>query len=660
MLHASIAHISQETSCHHAPEANPDFSPTALEGEEPPAPTVSPPASESRDPSEQLSMHSLESIGSIQRRNSPSVSHPSKELDSNSASMANSNGSAPNLEDLLSALHERRHLLMQQQQTSSRQDSALHVASSSQSLQFLQELDPNLSIGNFSDDSWINPSQVYNNSNSTPSSWSPEGIYSNYSFIGASPTILNSTLTAPVPAMNSSLQFTSFYQPAMPSQSMLLPDVPSFMPPQQRSIAAPSMFDLDCSLNSAQFQPNHMPGLPSFTAIQQPNPQFSFPVNSNYSDAAGSDYATEMILPNPMDFKANKRSASSMDFEPVPASQVTPKVAKPLQEQNERQHRESQAMRSQRFSSLTSSNLLHTTCKLFPQSRVVVESALQCDPEATGVAIPILCSSSATANSQPPDINSTSISNYYSFPINIALQYDAAMDVIELLVKADPHVLTKRDGPNQAGSLSIALSTASLTTAPTDESNKEATEACSNNLAKCAQGQCCVVPSPSCRGETPSRMDQLVALLLRANRGGAKIVDRRNNTPLHYLARGKNEISCASISLVYSLYPEALHIRNWLGQTPLQVAQRNLQMSDVLLERWIHLSYSRQEYTLEQSLQQIDGEIDESERSLGIASERPVQGCDGSAHAHQRASTVRNFSPASSGASFYGNLQQYR
>jgi hypothetical protein len=657
MLHSSTAHISQKGSCHSAPdEANHcDSSPTALEEEEAPAPTVSPLAAESRDPSEPLSMHSLESISTIQRQSSPSASQPTKAPHSNAAPMANSNGSVPNLEDLLSALYERRQLLIQQEQTSNRPSNASQLMHSSQSLQFLQRLDPSLSTGNLSIDSWSTPSQFYNSNTSSP--WNPEGSHHNYRFVGASVPEPNHTLAVPVHAMNSALQFTNYYQPAMQSQSMLLPDLPSFMPPQQQGIAAPSIFDLDSSLNSSQFQPNYVPGLPSFATVQQPNPQFSFPVNANCNDAAGSNYTPGIMLHKPMDLNANKRSASIADYEPVPTSQVTPKVAKLLQEQNERQHCESQAMRSQRSSSIASSNLLHTTCKLFPHSRVVVESALQCDPEATSVAIPIFCSSSATANSQPPDANSTSISNYYAFPINIALQYEAAMDVIELLVESNSQVLIKRDGPNQTGSLSIALSTASSTSPP--ENNKEVTETCSKNLAKCAQGQCCVMPSPSCRAETPSRMDQLVALLLRANREGAKILDRRNNTPLHYVARCKNEVSCATVSLVYSLYPEALHVRNWLGQTPLQVAQRNLQMSDVLLEHWIHLSYGRQEHSLEQSLQQIDCEIDESERSSGIGPDRPVRGCDGSAHANQRASTVRRFSSASSVASFYGNLQQF-
>jgi hypothetical protein len=408
------------------------------------------------------------------------------------------------------------------------------------------------------------------------------------------------------------------------------------MQPHQQSTNSPSHMDFDCSLDSALFQPNLLNVLSPFESFQLQNAQCSFPVNANHHVTASG-------------------SVSMTDYEPVPTNQVTPKVAKLLQEQKEEQHRECQTMRSQCASTSDMPSLLHTTCKLFPHSRVVVESALQLDPEATSLEIPTLCSTRYQAtnsrNLPVPDINSTSISNYYSFPINIALQHEAAIDVIELLVESDPNVLTKRDGPNQTGSLSTAISTAlPIERKEVCKSSTRMPETCTEMRAKCAQGKCSVVPIQPCRMETPTRMDKIVALILRANRDCAKIVDRRNNTALHYLARCENQVSRATISLIYSLHPEALHMRNWLGQTPLQVAQRNLHMSDVLLEHWIHLSFGRQEYALEQSLNQIDVEIAESELSFAIGGGSDAsyslgkQGCTRAARP-KRAADVLGFSP---------------
>ena len=633
MLHSSMSQISQEASWETASiEANQcDHPVTSAQQEETFVPTVSSPASESCEPIEPLIMHQFETVSILPSQNSPSVHSTSKSPYSNTDSMANPDGSVPNLEDLLSALHERRHLLLlQQQNTTNRQKNTLPASqSSSHSTQFLQGFPPNLSTGDFSNDSWSNLSQFAGSSNNF--SWNQE---SHNAFSVGPP---NQVMFAPERALNSALYISNTSQPTMPS--MLLPDVPHSIQPHQQTVTSPSFFDLDCSLNSSQLQPNYLHDLPSFESLPPQNSQFSFPSNAN-PHVSVSSCNRGIPLPKPLERKNSKRSSSVTDYEPVPASQVTPKVAKLLQEQNAQHYRASNTMRSSRASSASTTSLLHTTCKLFPHSRVVVESALQFDPESISLAIPTLCSSryEASGSSQPPDANSTSISNYYSFPINIALQYEAAMDVIQLLVDSDPSVLTKRDGPNQTGSLSIALSTALSTTAPIESDKDVPPGSCKTILAKCAQGQCAVVASkPCCGPERSTRMDQLVALLLRANRESAMIVDRRNNTALHYVARCKNEVSPSTITLICSLYPEALHVRNWLGQTPLQVAQRNLHLSDNLLEHWIHLSYSRQEYSLEQSLKQIDVEIEVDHPG---PDPRPMRGCNGSANANKRASSV--------------------
>lgn len=287
-------------------------------------------------------------------------------------------------------------------------------------------------------------------------------------------------------------------------------------------------------------------------------------------------------------------------------------------------------------------SLLHNTCKLFPTSLSVIESAVQFDPEAIHTAIPTFCSTKHLPGTSvshdfnkhpPPQYSPTSstaaIRNVYSFPLNIALQYNASMDVIAFLVQLYPNVLTKVDGPNQTGSLSIALSSINL-----EEVEKDATDANSTAVTKSTDGNGNLgTLLGEMIGKTEgTRIDQLVRMFVLANPDCVKVVDRRKNTALHYLAKRQGDISCASISLVYQLYPDALNRRNCLGQTPVQVAQRNPTITDQLLDHWYELSYRQQELTLEKSLIQIDHELDESNQktgpmNFGPAHDLPLGGC---------------------------------
>jgi hypothetical protein len=136
-----------------------------------------------------------------------------------------------------------------------------------------------------------------------------------------------------------------------------------------------------------------------------------------------------------------------------------------------------------------------------------------------------------------------------------------------------------------------------------------------------------------------------------------KMVDRRKNTVLHYLAKRQGDVSRETISMIYQRYPEALHMRNCLGQTPVQVAQRNPTMTDKLLDHWYECSYREQELSLEKSLIQIDHELDESNQrtppmDYGPAHDVSLGGCGSSRNGPTTANaTITSATPSATKAS---------
>ena len=271
-------------------------------------------------------------------------------------------------------------------------------------------------------------------------------------------------------------------------------------------------------------------------------------------------------------------------------------------------------------------SLLHNACKLFPRSLAVVESAVQFDPDAIWTPIPTLCTSTLprshdVGGSKIPSMTATTETRiYYSYPLNIALQYNASLDVVAFLLQQYPDVLTKTDGPNQTGSLSIALSSC-------DRHNNSGEDASVTLKDGDSVGN-----NGSTRG---TRIEQLIRMFVSTNPECVKVIDRRSNTALHYLAKRPNgDVSCDAISLVYQYYPAALNVRNCLGLTPVQVAQRNPTVTDELLDHWYTYSYREPEMQLEQSLVQIDHELDESRQKtgpidFGPAHDTPLGRCGG-------------------------------
>lgn len=188
--------------------------------------------------------------------------------------------------------------------------------------------------------------------------------------------------------------------------------------------------------------------------------------------------------------------------------------------------------------------LLHNSCKLYPDTCAIVESALQMDPDAIRRPIPIDCSDEklttiiAPTNHNNKDGGGGSsnkrraLLEQYSYPINIALKSNACTDVLKLLIEQGPDVLDKPDGPNRACSLSFAI--------------------------------------------TFERPKSILEMILKANPKSARTVDRHSNTPLHVLVRSNCSDLCTfeTIHMVYQAYPEALAAKNFHRESPLEVAQR--------------------------------------------------------------------------------------
>jgi hypothetical protein len=171
--------------------------------------------------------------------------------------------------------------------------------------------------------------------------------------------------------------------------------------------------------------------------------------------------------------------------------------------------------------------LLHQACMLYAQTKTVIQSALLGDP--SGIRRPL-----------PPGEG-------YSYPINIALQHNASVEVLQLLCDADPSILVERDGG--CCSLTIALQ---------------------------------------------EKYDMnVVSLILHANPDVVRVSDRRNNYPLHTAAVYGSSLHI--IKLLCSTYPNAIRKNNFHGQTPLDIASRSSICSDEVIDFLQHAAFGELE-----------------------------------------------------------------
>ena len=213
--------------------------------------------------------------------------------------------------------------------------------------------------------------------------------------------------------------------------------------------------------------------------------------------------------------------------------------------------------------SMDSDSLLHNSCKLYPETFGIVESALQLDPAAIRRRIPVVCNRMEDGDSSQR--TSMRKQDTYHYPINIALTFGASLEIVKLLVKSGPDVLEKPDGPTKGGSLSIAIaSNAGL---------------------------------------------DVIDELVEGNRACASVADRHTNYPLHILAR-KRDVTVPMIARVHEAFPEALTKCNKNGATPLDIAIRFAGCPEHVLDFLQRLSFGRRE---DETLLHLDefGQIDD-------------------------------------------------
>jgi hypothetical protein len=175
-----------------------------------------------------------------------------------------------------------------------------------------------------------------------------------------------------------------------------------------------------------------------------------------------------------------------------------------------------------------STNLLHQSCRLYPTTPTVVDSALRIDLDAVRKFVPQVSEIGHTKKAQKA----------YGYPINIALSHGGSLEVLKMIAEAAPDILMEKDGIDGTGSLGIALMS-------------------------------------SCEWTT-------INMLLRTNSDCIKVADRRGNYPLHVAA--KHGISLGAAKQLYRLYPNALQMRNFLLQTPLDIAQRSTRCSEDVID----------------------------------------------------------------------------
>jgi hypothetical protein len=179
--------------------------------------------------------------------------------------------------------------------------------------------------------------------------------------------------------------------------------------------------------------------------------------------------------------------------------------------------------------------LLHRACSTRNLSLESVQgicSILREDPGAASLQH-TLFTQEKVYNYLTHQIETKTVRESYTYPLNMALEKTASAAVIKSLIEADKDVLAKKDGLEQEGSLHILLK---------HQRNNTNT----------------------------------VDAILFANPSSVFVEDRHFNTPLHVACR--SGASMDVIRHLWILYPEALTKRNFHGLTPLDVARNNSHM----------------------------------------------------------------------------------
>ena len=196
------------------------------------------------------------------------------------------------------------------------------------------------------------------------------------------------------------------------------------------------------------------------------------------------------------------------------------------------------------------SSMLHRVCQQYPRKKRYIEAALKKDPSAVSrrVLIPAEASSQKqfqqkTANKccstcQLPTNEAAArmTPEPYQLALNIALAHNASLEVIDVLVSADPSQVLQRDGLNGMNSLGLALE------------------------------------------KKPNDVALLGMLLVK---GGITLVKQRcdhwDNTPLHVACQRGSALPI--VRQLYHMHPRAVQMRNQQGKTPLDILMSQAALS---------------------------------------------------------------------------------
>jgi hypothetical protein len=143
------------------------------------------------------------------------------------------------------------------------------------------------------------------------------------------------------------------------------------------------------------------------------------------------------------------------------------------------------------------------------------------------------------------------VDEIYGYPINIALHHDAADDVIDLLLREGPDVLSLPDGPYESSTLAIAIDM--------------------------------------------GKPHNLLRRIMKANPRAMLTRDKYDNLPLHAILRNRNTPSLESVKILYRAYPEGLGTTNFHGHTPLDLAVRNEACGEAVLNFLQSAQFKEQE-----------------------------------------------------------------
>jgi hypothetical protein len=206
---------------------------------------------------------------------------------------------------------------------------------------------------------------------------------------------------------------------------------------------------------------------------------------------------------------------------------------------------------------LGTSSLLHNSCKLYPDTLFIVESALRMDPNSIRQKVNVTSTATSSVDeaieaskeapssssfrslskagrggeSAPSLFKKRKVTEAFGYPINIALKRNASDDVIDLLIREGPDVLSLPDGPDDTSTLTIAI-----------------------ELGK---------------------SHDVLKRIIKANPNVVHTRDKYDNLPLHSLLQSRAGPLIESVKMVYRAYPQGLRSVNFHGHTPLDLAVRN-------------------------------------------------------------------------------------